>query len=638
MLGSIRFAALAVLLFHLSLSASAQTVVSPSPTVVSPPPQEVTKAIEGLRSEEQRTAVRRAIRATQPFVIFVPGVLGSKLEEGPDTIFGDGIPSARIAYEEGKQIKADLLDELKLLPFRTPYTNAYSKPVSYMQGITFAEGARFKIFAYDWRQSNIRSADEFSNFICTHLEEIRSRPVIFIAHSMGGIVLKYWFAAKYHSAACGALKIDEAVPASSIKHVVFVATPHLGAPKAFSALIENYYLIGDRDGAYLERMLNSAIAKNLNDYGGTFPSAYEMLPRVTPACTAKWTHYPLALNVKGSNHPVSDIFLVDLWENYKWPKGPYANDPQVRQKFLTDHLAKFLESANELTCTLAKYDIDKEFKVTRFYGADLLNTDCSIIVNVLEHRTEYTLSFQTCEGDGTVPAESANERGDGIALPGEHLALLSSDAFISFLSELYAENMRQLDVAYAETTGSNLGPVELRAELNQFVPPSANLPSQPEGTVSDITARTNDAVVQRRDELKGLSPGSTADRIFNNAVKKQKSASKSPLERANSYRVAAELQDTNAQRKAWALNNSAGISLEQKDFSKAKALALKALQAADAAQMANNDLRADMRRLKGLAAWTIAISSKKLGQLAEVEKYRRLAIQNGNPKARSVHI
>jgi pimeloyl-ACP methyl ester carboxylesterase len=627
MLGPIRSLALAFLLFQLSPSANAQTAISP-------PPKEVRNAIEQLPAE-QRSTVRSAIAATQPFVIFLPGVLGSKLDEGSHNIFGVGIPSAEIAYVEGKQVSADLLDEMKLLPIQTPFTNAYAKPVSYMQGVTLREGAGFRFFPYDWRQSNIRSAEQFSNFICTHIEEIRSRPVIFIAHSMGGIVLKYWLAAKYHSAACGAEKIDQAIPVGSIKHVIFVGTPHLGAPKALSALLDNYYLIGDRDGSYLKRMLNNAIARNLNDYGSTFPSAYELLPRLSPDCAATWANPPARMNVNGSDGPLRNIFDIELWKTYNWPKGPYANDPRVRDQFLASNLATFLKKANELTCTLAKYDIDKEFKVTRFYGGDLVSTDCSVIVNVGVYRGKVTLGFRTCAGDGTVPVESANERGDGLPLPGEHLELLSAKAFTSFLAELYAQNMRDLDAEYARKTGSNLGPVELRIKLDQVIPPSPSPASEADRIASDITVRTNEAVVERRDQLNGLPAGTTASRIYDDA---RTQSNKTPLERANGYRIAAELKDTNGQRKAWALNNSADISLKQKDFSKAKAIALKALQEADAVQRKHPELREDMRRLKGLAAWTIAISSKKLGQLADVDEYRRLAIQNGNSKARRVQI
>jgi pimeloyl-ACP methyl ester carboxylesterase len=625
MLGLTRSAVLSFLLFCFSLSGSAQTIVSP-------PPKEVKNVIDGLASEKDRATLRTVMYATQPVVIFLPGILGSKLQDGQSNIFGDGSPSEKIAYVEGKHVQADLLDEFKLVPFRTPLTNAYSKPVSLMEGITLAEGARFRIFAYDWRQSNVRSAEDFSNFICDHIEEIRSRPVIFIAHSMGGIVLKYWFAAKYHLATCGEQKIDKVIPASSVKHVVFVGTPHLGAPKALSALLENYYLIGDRDGAYLTRLLNSTIAKALNEYGGTFPSAYELLPRLTPDCAATWANYPLMLNVSGADHPVKDIFLIDLWEKYKWPKGPYANAPLVRQQFLTSNLAKFLQNANALTCSLANYDIDKEFKVTRFYGAEIANTDCSLIVKATDYRGEYTLDFRTCPGDGTVPVESANERGDGRPLPGEHLALLSADAFTSFLSGLFAQNVKDLDVAYAKATRSDLGPVELRAKLDLIVPSSSASPaSQSEEAAADITARTNEAVLQRRDELKKLSPGTTAIKIYKESHEKN-SASKAPLERATGYQIAAELKDTSDLQKAWSLNNSADISFTQKDFAKAKALALRALKAADAVQDAKD--RDQMRRLRGLAAWTIAVSSKKLGQLDDVEKYKRSAIQNGNPKAR----
>jgi hypothetical protein len=382
--------------------------------------------------------------------------------------------------------------------------------------------------------------------------------------------------------------------------------------------------------------VNQVIARSLNDYGGTFPSAYELLPRLSLDCDAKWTTPPVVMKTGGVDSPIRNIFHVDLWKNYNWPKGPYPKAPAARKKFLEANLAKFLNNANELTCTLARYDIDKEFTVTRFYGSDL-DTDCSVIVGATGWRGEHTLEFTSCPGDGTVPVESANERrNDGRRLPGGHLDMLSSDAFISALSELYNKNMQALDLAYAKATGTDRGPVELRAELDLIIPPNPNPASEAEKAASDTTRRTNDEVVKRRDEQKGLPPGTTASRIYKDARDKQKS--KDPLVRANGYRVAAELEGTNPQRRAWALNNSADISFEQEDYSKAKALALKALQEADAVQRKHAGLRADMRRLTGLAAWTVAVSSKKLGQSNDVDRYTRLAIQNGNPKARRIQI
>jgi hypothetical protein len=153
-------------------------------------------------------------------------------------------------------------------------------------------------------------------------------------------------------------------------------------------------------------------------------------------------------------------------------------------------------------------------KVTRFYGAEI-DTDCTLTVNTTDWRHEYTLDFRKCPGDGTVPMESANEGGKGSPLSGEHLALLSADAFTSFLAGLFAKNVSAMDAAYAKATGSHLGPVEFREKLDLVVPPSSASPtSQPE-EATEITARTNEAVLQRRDELKNLPPGTTATKIFN---------------------------------------------------------------------------------------------------------------------------
>ncbi|MET0670086.1 MAG: hypothetical protein ABWY66_08815, partial [Xanthobacteraceae bacterium] len=47
------------------------------------------------------------------------------------------------------------------------------------------------------RQSNRTSAKELTEFLCKLSPELKKRPILFYAHSMGGLVLKSWLKHEY---------------------------------------------------------------------------------------------------------------------------------------------------------------------------------------------------------------------------------------------------------------------------------------------------------------------------------------------------------------------------------------------------------------------------------------------------------
>ena len=63
-------------------------------------------------------------------------------------------------------------------------------------------------------------------------------PTVIIAHSMGGLVTKVW-AARHAKEPCANGK--EPV----VAQIVFVATPHLGSPKAIKAIAQGYNILFD---------------------------------------------------------------------------------------------------------------------------------------------------------------------------------------------------------------------------------------------------------------------------------------------------------------------------------------------------------------------------------------------------------
>ncbi|MFC5268930.1 S8 family serine peptidase [Kribbella qitaiheensis] len=77
---------------------------------------------------------------------------------------------------------------------------------------------------YDWRQSCRRSALTLREIVTRALAECRARQVILVAHSMGGIVSR-WF--------CKNLMVNDRPGSESVAALVLIGSPTHGAPEAY---------------------------------------------------------------------------------------------------------------------------------------------------------------------------------------------------------------------------------------------------------------------------------------------------------------------------------------------------------------------------------------------------------------------
>ncbi|WP_033328489.1 esterase/lipase family protein [Streptomyces yerevanensis] len=112
------------------------------------------------------------------------------------------------------------------------------------------------LFPYDFRHSIRHAAERLASDVAARLggehSGARRRRVIVVAHSMGGLVARYWLGPLGGAVDCAAL--------------IILGTPHRGAPKALSVLA-NGLKVGPKRLAGLTEVLRQ------------WPSAYELLPR-----------------------------------------------------------------------------------------------------------------------------------------------------------------------------------------------------------------------------------------------------------------------------------------------------------------------------------------------------------------------
>jgi pimeloyl-ACP methyl ester carboxylesterase len=189
-------------------------------------------------------------------IILVPGIMGTRLTD-PKTDklawnpvglpIGDGPKAFAVDYARLTQVSADLVpDEThgweKDDPeyAKTARIRHYSNLVpdfygdlakdldainnTLAQGLTGLAGFRVRVYCcgYDWRQDNAKSALRLAAVVDEALRETRERKVIIVAHSMGGLVSRYY---------CRALGGE-----SKVFRLFLLGSPTLGAPEAYGQL------------------------------------------------------------------------------------------------------------------------------------------------------------------------------------------------------------------------------------------------------------------------------------------------------------------------------------------------------------------------------------------------------------------
>lgn len=196
-------------------------------------------------------------------VIIIPGILGSDLFNGSELVWFDGV---RLVTS----VTDSFLDALMMNPLGASINSVsvgdivrritvgirhfdfdYSKAlIDRLIEQGYQENIDLFVFPYDWRKSNKDNAVKLNQLIKSKIKPGQKADII--AHSMGGIV------AKRYISVFGKAKIDK---------LVFVGTPHLGAPKAGKAL-----LYGDKLDIIV---LNP---KEIKKIGRNMPAVYELLP------------------------------------------------------------------------------------------------------------------------------------------------------------------------------------------------------------------------------------------------------------------------------------------------------------------------------------------------------------------------
>jgi len=323
-------------------------------------------------------------------VILVPGMLGSNLvdQESGRTVWGafrghslsartaEGARLIALPMAEGVPLQdlrdnvvaAGVVDKVRFSLWRLPLSlDAYTDILMTLRLAGFrdesldrATGAVYGQdhftcfqFDYDFRRSNAENAARLDDFIREkegYLQKeyrkrgiARGKPIKFdiVAHSMGGLLVRYFL--RYGRSALpedGSLPAITWTGAEKVERVILVGPPNAGSAETLERLTRgiNFPFVADYPPALL----------------GTFPSSYELLPRLR--------HRILLEGGTGST--AIDPLDVTEWERHGWGLAdphqdvilqqllPDVPDRAVRRRIALDHLAKSLRHARQLQAAL----------------------------------------------------------------------------------------------------------------------------------------------------------------------------------------------------------------------------------------------------------------------------------------------
>ena len=259
-------------------------------------------------------------------MIVIPGILGSELinSKTGETVW----PSAFRTSQEGLPINPDLAsnrDDLvpgkivetlrlaRLLPEVYVYRDlldALRRYAGYRDGDwenPAADGYQdtFYVFAYDWRQDNVKNARE----LVRRLERLKSklqRPDLkftVVAHSMGGLIARY--AAMYGDADLpegdGPIR-PTWLGAAHINKIVMIGVPNEGSADAFATLVEGYSITEGlrRRVPLLNKLTKEDVVRT--------QSVFQLMPHREAVKFLDENLKPLAV----------DLYDPEIWKQYGW--------------------------------------------------------------------------------------------------------------------------------------------------------------------------------------------------------------------------------------------------------------------------------------------------------------------------------
>jgi pimeloyl-ACP methyl ester carboxylesterase len=191
--------------------------------------------------------------------ILLPGIMGSVLKLGDETIWPGPLTSLWLPFRKMKELLRDDLVATDCI--RTfSITNQYQSLIDDLATCGFSEGdGTLAIGAYDWRKDNAESARKLAEHIDTAVTRHGADVEIsLVAHSMGGLVARYYLES-------GQFKDQPGF--GRVRRLLTLGTPHNGAALALRLVL------GHEKRLFLSK---EQVLQATSD--PRYPAAYQLLP------------------------------------------------------------------------------------------------------------------------------------------------------------------------------------------------------------------------------------------------------------------------------------------------------------------------------------------------------------------------
>ncbi len=191
-------------------------------------------------------------------VVLIHGIGGADLDYQPKGkgIWSNGFPNDVLIWKAGDpqnlqfdasgSPRADTISkDVKAVGFYdVPGGRNITDLSKYLQKAGYSKNSELFEFAYDFRFSAVYNAEKLGELINDIRAKNGSQPVDIVAHSFGGLIAKQY--------------LSDPANAARVRNLIFVGTPHLGAPKALKALRYGDNLnVKIIDGCKLKRVVHN---------------------------------------------------------------------------------------------------------------------------------------------------------------------------------------------------------------------------------------------------------------------------------------------------------------------------------------------------------------------------------------------
>lgn len=301
-------------------------------------------------------------------VVFVPGIMGSVLCLSKEVIWPGSLGSLLGSYKKMPQLMSPDLKATDIIR-KFGLVNVYSTLIEDLGRCGFYEDGAdpgLYTYPYDWRQSNTRAADGLADLLDANVLKTHgaSVEIMLIAHSMGGMVCRYYIESGKYSARPGFARV---------RNLITIGTPYRGTVLALTGAL------GLEKRLFLSR---EQVKELVSD--PRYPSLYEMLP------------------------PGDEPFVWGTEGEKYDPRGAFEKLELVPEN---------LEAARTFRSGL---DLAKGAKLARYFAFYGTRQRTGVHVLLKENSEPEAEQFDDA-GDGTVPVWSGQPDGiQSMPVGGEH--------------------------------------------------------------------------------------------------------------------------------------------------------------------------------------------------------------------------